>query len=168
VTSSVPFHRVKALPNHFPARLPSLSTLVLHQYYSQKMDPHSPHFAIREPPSCLECGSSTIRKPVQSNITGNAGRPFYACANANCKEFSCFGDMRGVHSSNPACECPSLLHSRLQLAGDDGRQYCPLSLFYRCAVGRCNFFRYLTNEQGQRLVYTGPILASSQMALMGL
>ncbi|KAE8312772.1 hypothetical protein BDV41DRAFT_538684 [Aspergillus transmontanensis] len=131
------------------------------------MDPTSPHWAIRKAPRCLTCGSETRhRRTSRNNPNGNAGRPLYECTNSKCLKFSCFGDMRGVLMDNPACDCSSLLHSRLQIAGRD-RQY-PRALHYTCAVGRCSYFSYLTNERDEKIIYTGPILAPAEMARCGL
>lgn len=57
--------------------------------------------------------------------------------------------MRGIHLENPACDCPGNLLSRLQLAGQD-KVVMPYALHYRCAIGGCSYFSYVTNQEGGR------------------
>jgi len=127
------------------------------------MDSESDHWAIRRPPTCLYCGFSTRRRrAIPGNPNGNADRPYYCCT--KCDEFSCFADMRGIHLQNPTCDCPRPTLSRLQIAGQD--KEIPRALHYRCAVGGCSYFSYITGHQGQVLRYDG-LLSKADLIMRG-
>jgi hypothetical protein len=106
------------------------------------------HSGLQNPPRCLVCWKTTRRETVKNpnNPNGNYRRPYFIC---NCGQFSCFGDMRGIWAVNPVCDCPELWHSRLQVAGANDNKLVPRALHYRCAVGGCRFFSYLTSSDGK-------------------
>jgi hypothetical protein len=64
--------------------------------------------------------------------------------------------MRGVHLSNPVCYCEGYLFSRIQIAGWEGRQAIHGAIHFVCAVGKCNFFEYLTDDEGHILGFENP------------
>lgn len=121
-------------------------------------NPEQDHFAIQEPPRCLDCGDRTaLLHCLQGNENGNGHRPYYTCF--GCGRFSCFGDMRGVLAENPTCFCNhGMQFSRRAISGPDGgRTGIPRSIFYQCATGGCYFFELMTNDQDEVLVYPGPV-----------
>ena len=85
-----------------------------------------------------------------------------------CNKFGCFGDLRGIHATNPACECPGVPFSRLQVAGNNGQQAMPRALYYTCPIGECEFFMYVVDEEGNVLLYTGTNLSAEYLASSGL
>lgn len=126
-------------------------------------DPRAPHPLLTRPPNCLDCGSRTDRHiTVYSNANGNAHRPYYKCG--KCRAFACFGDLRGIHPSNPACGCG--LRSRFQV-GMHGGSY-PGALHWRCAVGGCGFFQYHRGEEGEVLCFPPRRYGAEEMIGMGL
>ncbi|KAI9037824.1 uncharacterized protein KD926_011527 [Aspergillus affinis] len=112
------------------------------------------HTAIQHPPQCRNCGNATTWGTCRpDNMNGNANRPRYICS---CGLFACFGDMRGVLVENPPCDCnDSMEFSRRIVAGPNVQ--IPRSIFYRCATGRCDFYSYMKDQDGNIMVYDGPI-----------
>ncbi|RAK73136.1 uncharacterized protein BO72DRAFT_248397 [Aspergillus fijiensis CBS 313.89] len=103
------------------------------------------------PPPCRRCNAITSQYIVsENNENGNAGRPYYRCH--HCGTFACFADLRGVHPDNPACDCEGQLPCRLQVASQNDRRCFPGALFYTCAVGGCNYFQRLEDENGEAVV----------------
>ena len=102
-------------------------------------------------PPCLRCWGPTVPDIVEDgNPNGNAGRPYYTCADAGCRKFSCFRDMRGVHADNPACDCPERYPTRIQVAGRENTQV-PRGAHFCCAVGRCGFLHWGLQSDGSYL-----------------
>jgi hypothetical protein len=101
-------------------------------------------------PLCLWCNSSTALYHVgPRNRNGNAGRPYYKCSNATCREFATFADLRGIHNSivfgqNFVCSCPSYNLPRLQVAGRESKH--PHALHWVCATGKCDMFAWCGND----------------------
>ena len=90
----------------------------------------------------------------------------YRCG--ECGKFACFADMRGVHEDNPLCECPDGPPSRMQAAGERNGQAVPRAVHFRCAIGRCDFFEYMDDDQGEIVVVGGGQLESEEMEARGL
>ncbi|PYI00921.1 hypothetical protein BO78DRAFT_29517 [Aspergillus sclerotiicarbonarius CBS 121057] len=132
----------------------------------EETDSHALSWAIKSPPACLRCGNpSTILSYTRpENPLGNGGRPYYKCP---CGEFCCFGDMRGVHSTNPHCYCSDFKLSKRQIAGWNNNQRVPRAIHYVCADGGCDFYDYELDEHGQVRIFQGPILHPEAMARMG-
>lgn len=121
------------------------------------VEPWQKHFALRTAPHCLSCGKKTFRdRCVPWNKNGNAFRPYYKCLQCG---FSCFGDMRGVLAENPTCDCgDGMQFSRRTIAGpDSGKTKIPRSIFYQCAIGGCDFWQYMKNDQGAILIWSGSV-----------
>lgn len=119
---------------------------------SIRADPSRAHPDLDIAPRCRECKGSTRKQKVSFwNAIGNAGRPYYRCD--DCDEFSCFGDMRGIHDANPRCHCPLRRRSRAFLTQrwDDKRG--GRAVRYQCAVGDCEFDKVagVYRRQGERL-----------------
>ncbi|KAK3067296.1 hypothetical protein LTR53_015920 [Teratosphaeriaceae sp. CCFEE 6253] len=143
-----------------------------------EMTPQSHHPDIVTPPLCLCCGQATVYAIAQAdNPNGNAGRPYYACDHPG--GFLCFADMRGIHVDNPTCDCPArssdsiqregFLLSRMQVAGTDGRQTIARSVHFTCAVGGCEFYRYMQDDQdGHVVTLPNMRLDAAHMIAIGL
>lgn len=129
--------------------------------------PRHPHPALLIPPPCpsANCSKSTKKLFVEpENPNGNAGRPYYSCP--DCNRFVCFGDMRGIHLSNPECWCGGFQLSRLQVSGE--KRKVPRALYYTCALGQCNFFDYCRHEWGEIFRLRMGVLVEKEMCEMGL
>ena len=130
------------------------------------MDPHAHHPLLRQAPYCLACKRTTDPSvAVAWNYNGNGGRPIYRCV--YCHNFSCFGDMRGIHLENPVCDCPERPLSRAQVAGDRDRQVIRRAVHYRCAVGRCKYFEYMREQNGEVVTLWSGRLNAREMTEIG-
>lgn len=70
--------------------------------------------------------------------------------------------------NNPLCYYGGSLFSQLEIAGRNDQRIFPLALHHTCAVGRCNFFRYVTNDQRAVYVYSVSIHEATYMASIDL
>lgn len=75
--------------------------------------------------------------------------------------------MRGIHLQNPACDCSELVLSRLQVAGQGGGKLAR-GMHFVCAVGRCEYFAYLQDENGRAYRLPRGRLTASGMEQKGL
>lgn len=75
--------------------------------------------------------------------------------------------MRGIHLENPVCYCSSYPLSRVQVANENDQQSIPRSVFFKCAIGGCNFFEYMLNDAGGVLVLRGGRLNEVLMTSLG-
>lgn len=118
--------------------------------------PEFEHPGIRMPPRCLCCSKRTKKSyTLPWNENGNGYRPYFSCS--NCAKFSCFGDMRGVLAENPTCSCDDgMQFSRRTVSGTDAE--IPRSIVYQCATGGCSFFGRMISDEGEILIYRGPII----------
>ena len=101
------------------------------------------------PSSCRYCGSSVQDMITKyPNANGNGGRPFLKCSNSTCDRFLTFTDTQGVpcgsSNASPMCYCGQ--PARLLVSGRDDQLRKPRSLFFKCAYGQCDFFRYKVNR----------------------
>jgi len=132
------------------------------------MDPQARHPGLSSAPLCRQCWTQTEQDYVQGTTKGNQRRPYYYCASPRCgRKFSCFRDMRGIHLENPACDCPEIILSRQPVAGAEERLRIPRSIFFSCAVGRCDFFGYLINKEKEVIIFREPIWCGEEMARIG-
>lgn len=76
--------------------------------------------------------------------------------------------MRGIHLENPACDCPSLHLSRLQVAGEKDNQVTPRALHFTCAVGGCGYFDYMLGDNGEIVTLRRGTLQKQTMVAAGL
>lgn len=109
------------------------------------------------PSSCPCCKSSLESLTVMySNPNGNAGRPYLKCSKPLCNKFVTFTDNRGIHDddssyiTNPLCQCGS--PSRLQVCGREPHVRNPRALHFVCAYGRCEFFEYKFDSDGEKMI----------------
>ena len=124
------------------------------------------HPATTNPPPCLVCGCDTISDQVAvGNLNGNGGRPYFKCR--KCGEFACFRDMRGVHPENPPCECPEKYASCIQVAGKDKSNVFPRGVHFTCAVGRCQFFQWGLEANGEVMILRDNLPGPREMERMG-
>lgn len=129
------------------------------------MDPTASHPLLTQAPNCLACGSQTNRHVTHwDNANGNAYRPYFKCKTSACKKFACFGDMRGIHANNPACDCG--LPSRFQLGMKD--ETFPGALHWRCAVGGCHYFQRYCDPEGVVPCFPRRRYEADQMIKIGL
>ncbi|KAI1430504.1 hypothetical protein GGR50DRAFT_208068 [Xylaria sp. CBS 124048] len=93
-------------------------------------------------PQC-RCGADGILFYVQpDNPNGNAGRPYFKCA--DCQRFLFFCDARGNDPTNPACFCGN--SSKRQVTGVNKPR--PGRLFYVCRLKNCDYYEVCTDEGG--------------------
>lgn len=105
---------------------------------SIRADPFRAHPDLKRAPRCRKCKGPTSKKKANpENVIGNGGRPFYRCD--RCEMFSCFGDMRGIHASNPKCNCSLRRRSRAVLNKQWDEIRGGRAAHFRCAVGECGF-----------------------------
>lgn len=119
--------------------------------------------AIVSPPRCLACAKFTHRRTTIRIDQGDDGRLYYICP--ACRKFSCFGDARGIHLQNPACDCSNHQLSRVQVAGEKDNQVIPRALHFRCAVGGCD---YMVDDSGRVITLPRDILPRRMMIEAGL
>jgi hypothetical protein len=118
-------------------------------------------------PECRYCGGASEQQIVSlGNWNGNGGRPWYRCS--DCHTFVCFADTRGIHPNNPRCDCPQRPLSRAQVVGEGNGQEIPRAVRFKCATGRCWFFKYKEDDQGEVVtLHDGP-LDPKEVQEMGL
>lgn len=108
---------------------------------STRANPFRAHPDLKSPPRCRRCKHPTSKTVVYpASSIGNGGRPYYRCN--RCRLFSCFGDMRGVHASNPKCHCSLHRHSRAVLRKKWDAVIGGRAIRFRCAVGQCGLDEY--------------------------
>ena len=96
---------------------------------------------------CRHCQQPATRCTTRvSNRKGNAGRPYIKCF--PCDNFIRFTDERGVHATNPTCNCDK--PSRLQRAGRETRVNG--RLHYVCSSGGCDYFEEHRNAAGRAVI----------------
>ncbi|KAK4499046.1 hypothetical protein PRZ48_009558, partial [Zasmidium cellare] len=105
-----------------------------------------PIFPLTKPPYCVHCQDRGVRREAHiSNPNGNAGRPYWICADDSCpqwvhdqKTWICWDDRRGLAWKNPPCKCGGGLRSRLQTMGYRSKK--PGNYFWTCAIGQCAYY----------------------------
>ena len=116
--------------------------------FNHTMHPLSPQPHLARPPTYRRCYTITVPHIVATNNrNGNTGRPCHICPNMHQRRFSTFADCRGLHLTNPVCECPGFPLSRVQVAGLNDDLAVPRSVFFSCAVGGCDFFAYHVDDR---------------------
>lgn len=99
-----------------------------------------------KPTKCFRCNGRSSRHVVKAtNMKGNAGKPYYRCADRPKREcgFLVFSDSQGNSVDNPPCDCNA--SSKLQVAGPDkGRQ-----AHYVCRLGECDFWQAGSSDNQQ-------------------
>jgi hypothetical protein len=79
---------------------------------------------------------------------------------------------RGILPDNPICHCPinpfAVIRSRAQIAGLDDNKVIPRALHFKCAVGRCDFFRYFLDNNGEVVTLPLRTLHEQEMVEVGL
>lgn len=79
-----------------------------------------------------------------------------------------FADARGIHPDNPRCEYPQRPFCRAQVAGEGNEQEILRAVYFKCATGRCWFFKYREDDQGEVVtLHDGP-LDPEELQEMGL
>ncbi|KAI0895789.1 hypothetical protein F4806DRAFT_69860 [Annulohypoxylon nitens] len=96
-------------------------------------------------PDC-PCGYAVVRKCGKSNVNGNAKRPFFACE--KCGTFVSFADDRGLDPENPKCHCGNPTRCLITSTQGKGGWNEWGKLHFRCRIGRCNFFAWDEDDEG--------------------
>lgn len=118
-------------------------------------------------PECRHCGGASEQQTVShGNRIGNSGRTMYRCG--DCHKFICFADARGIHPDNPTCDCPQRPFSRAQVVGEGNGQEIPHAVIFKCATGRCWFFKYKEDDQGEVVTLPDGPLDPDELQEMGL
>ena len=86
----------------------------------------------------------------------------------NCHRFICFADTRSIYSKKPVCECPEQPLSRAQVAGEMETREILRAVHYRCAIGKCSFFEYKKDDQGEVVTLHEGRLDAEELRRMGL
>lgn len=60
-----------------------------------------------------------------------------------------------IHLENPSFYCSSYSLSRVQVASEDQGLAIRRSVFYACAIGGCNFFDYMQDNEGGGVLMLG-------------
>ncbi|KAI1807287.1 hypothetical protein F4811DRAFT_549968 [Daldinia bambusicola] len=109
---------------------------------------YHPHFPDRKPLRCSRCSDrSAVRfEVVTSRTTHNPGRYFYRCE--ECTKMICWADAERISPAHPRCKCGH--PSREELSNESA--WHARTVFYKCATGRCGFWRWSDTQLSERQV----------------